>query len=697
MRMKKLLLVKQSEVAECGLACLTMIVNFHGASTDLPAMRVRFAPSLRGTSLRSIMEASNSLGLIPRAIQLPLDEIKDLDLPAIMHWDMNHYVVLERVNGSKYLIHDPGHGTSWITAKTLSEHFTGVALEFRPTDSFRAPPSRPRLKLFQLWSRIHGIKRTAAQILVLSTVIELLGLATPYYLQIGIDNVVPSADTSLLTQLGMVFIALIVIQGAVTLLRSIILVRAGSQVGFSLTANLARHMLRLPSAWFQRRMLGDIVGRVNAVDPIQDTLTRGATLTIVDGLFAVITLTVMAAYSIGLTAIVAIGVGLDLAIKGWLSGRQIAAEQTVIEAYAKEQTTVIECLRGITSIRMLGKERERQSIWQNHRSDVVNARTLAGTLRSQGDAVVGIISGIENVISVWLAMIFVIGGSLTAGMVFAFFALKAMFVAKAKSLIDQTVQIRLLRLYLDRIGDVVLEDEDSSFADHGVLREGGRFEKITLEGVSYRYSPTDPYVLQDINLTIRFGDHVAITGDSGGGKSTLIRILLGLVEPTEGAVRIDGLSLREYSVRQYHKIVSAVVQDDTLFTGTLAENISMFDEEFDLDRVEHSAMLAAIDRDIEVMPMKYNTLVGDMGSTLSSGQRQRILIARALYRRPALLVMDEGTSHLDSRHEALIARSLEGLAVTRVTVAHREETLRHATARYRLDNGRLHSDQSHRD
>ena len=685
---RKIKPVRQSELAECGYACLAMILDAHHVETDLNALRNRFEPSSRGTTLKTLMGAADAVGLIPRAVKLPIEELPDLLLPAILHWDMSHYVVLEKVANGRFLVHDPANGSAWMEAHSVSRHFTGVALELRPSNAFAAPPPTPVLKIRQLWGRLHGAGKAFSQIILLSIFVELLALTTPYFLQVGVDTILPSEDIGLLNLLGLVFLLVALMQGAVVLLRSVTLTRIGTQIGFGLAINIARHLLRLPISWHKRRMLGDIVGRLNAINPIQDSLTRGATLAIVDGLFGAATFFVMLIYSPSLASISLIAVLLNFGVRMWLSQKQNTAEQAAIVALGNEQSTIIECLRGITSIRMLGQEQERHAVWQNQRSEVSNAQAGAAVLRAQGEAAANVIGGIETTLSVWLGLMFVIQGALTIGMFFAFSAFRAMFWVKARALVEQAAQLRLLRLYLNRVADVVLSEEDESFVEQSHSHRE-RIGRIELRNVSYRYSASEPYAIKDVSLTIEAGDHIAITGKSGCGKSTLIMIILGLIRPTHGALFVDGIEIREFGYRNYHQQLSAVLQDDTLFTGTLSDNISMFVAEPSEARIRHVAELAGIAPDIEAMPLKYRTLISDMGSTLSSGQRQRILIARTLYREPSFIVMDEATSHLDTDCEKLIARNLDNLGVTRVTVAHREETLRHASARYTLVNGLL--------
>lgn len=688
MQTQRLETIRQTEVAECGLACLTMIARFHGADTDLTAMRRRFEPSPRGTTLASLLAIADDIGFIGRPLRLPIDELADLELPAILHWDLNHFVVLSRIKRNRYLIHDPGYGDSWLSRSRVSDSFTGIALELRASRAFDVPEAEPRLRLRQLWTRMVGLKRAVTQTLLLGVVIEMLSLVIPYYLQVGIDTIAPSADLGLLTTLGAVFAMVVLLQGVGMLVRSEILVKSGAQIGYGLSVNLVRHVLRLPIDWFQRRKLGDVITRLSETEHVQEVFTKGPTLAFVDGLFAVVTLVVMLFYSVYLTAVTLVALGANATIRAWMVRRQSAAEQRTIEAMSREQTTIIECIRGITSIRMLGQEQTRHAVWQAQRSELTNAQTSAATIRSQGDVATAVIGGLENVASVWLAVTSIVAGTMTAGMIFAFFAIKAMFWAKSRAVVDQGIQLSLMRLHLQRLGDVALAREDKCFTErpNGVAEP---FHSLELRDVSYRYSPSDPLVLRNINLVVNAGEHVAITGDSGGGKSTLLRIMLGLVEPSAGRLLVNGRDIGETGLRNYHRSIAAVLQEDTLFTGTIKENVGSFDIDVANDRVESVCRLATIDDDIAAMPLRYNTLVGDMGSTLSSGQRQRVLIARALYRAPSLLVMDEGTSHLDSRHEATIAQNLREQNMTRISVAHREETLRHATRRYLLEGGEL--------
>lgn len=680
---------RQTEVAECGLACLAMVAGYHGLDIDLGSLRRRFEPSIRGASLKSLMATADRIGLQPRAVKLELEDIAGLAMPAILHWDMNHFVVLERVAGGKALIHNPDGRSRDYTLAELSDHFTGVALELTPAVDFERADVRERLRLAQLWGRMRGLKRVLLQVVVLSLVLQAFTLASPYYMQVAIDQALPALDNNLLLVLAFGFGLFTLINAAASLLRSFVLLTAGTALSFGVTANVARRLLRLPIRWFEKRHVGDVLSRFQSVAPIQQALTQGAVAALLDGAFAVLGLLVMAFYSIALTGLALLAFALYALVR-WISfSFQREAQEAVIVTGAKVQSTLIETLKGMTVIRLFNHETMRHALWQTRFTDSMNASVRLGRIGIWQAAANGLVFGLETIVSVWLAIGFVIAGGFSIGMVFAYMAYKTMFLNRAASLVDQGVAFRMLGLHLERLADIALADEDPSFAPGAAAASAPFQGGIALSGVVFRYSPTDPLVLRGVDLEVAPGAHVAITGPSGGGKSTLARIILGLVEPDAGELLLDGVPLARFGHRNYHGQIAAVLQDDHLFAGSIADNIALFDEAPDMARILEAASAAAIHDDIAAMPMGYETLVGDMGSTLSGGQKQRVLLARALYRRPLLLVMDEGTSHLDGALEARVNAAVATLGITRIIFAHRAETIAGADRVYLLDEGRL--------
>lgn len=683
-------LVRQTEIAECGLASLTMVANFHGLDIDLGTMRRRFAPSLRGAALKTLIGLADRIGLTPRAVKLPLEQLGNLHVPAVLHWDMNHYVVLERVKGEKALIHNPDGRSTWMAMAEVSDHFTGVALELRPSNDFQTGKQRERLRLSQLWQRMTGIKRALLQVLVLTLVLQAFVLASPYYMQLAIDQALPALDNDLLTVLAFGFGLLMIINTGAALMRSFVLLVAGTSIGFSLASNIARRLFRLPIDWFEKRHTGDILSRFQSIGPIQSMLTTGAVAALVDGLMAILTLALMLWYSPLLASVALVAFVLYTIVRLVSFSFEREAIEASIVTGGKEQSMLIETLRGITTLRLFGRETLRHALWQTKLTDAVNANVRVARIGIWQGAANTIIFGIENIVTIWLAVGFVIAGAgFSVGMVFAYMAYKGQFIGKAAALIDQAIAFRMLGLHLERLSDIALSDEDKSFgpsADIETTLKG----RIELKGVYYRYAPSDPLVLDGVNLVIEPGEHVAITGPSGGGKSTLVKLILGLVEPEAGEVQVDGLPLARFGHKSFHSQIAAVLQEDSLFAGSLADNIALFDDAVDMERVVAAATAASIHDDIVRMPMQYETLVGDMGSTLSGGQKQRVLLARALYRQPKILVMDEGTAHLDVQHEQAVNAAIAAMGITRIIIAHRQETIAQAERVLVMAGGQLH-------
>jgi ATP-binding cassette subfamily B protein RaxB len=603
---------------------------------------------------------------------------------------MNHFVVLEAVKRGKALIHDPDGRSIWMPLTEVSGHFTGVALELRPDGSFGQGRERDRLRLSQLWRRMTGMKRALAQVLVLSFVLQTFALASPYYMQLAIDRALSALDHDLLAVLALGFGLFTLINVIATGLRAFVLLVTGTTLGATLAANIGLRLLRLPVDWFEKRHTGDILSRFQSVAPIQSMLTQGAVAGLVDGVMAVLTLALMVYYS-AMLAFIAVGSFLLYAGVRLVSfSFEREAREGAIVAHGKEQSVLMESLRGITTLRLFGRETLRHALWHGRLVDAVNAEVRTARIGIWQTSANTLVFGLENILSIWLAIRMVMDGAgLSLGMLFAFMAYKTQFVTKATSLIDQTIAFQMLGLHLERLSDIALSTEDRGFT-RDMDAQTSLVGRIELRDIFYRYAPDDPLILNGLNLIVEAGEHVAITGPSGGGKSTLVKLLLGFVDPESGDMLVDGLPVARFGLRSYQGQIAAILQEDSLFAGTLVDNIALFDDAVDMERVIATAMAAAIHEDIMRMPMRYETLVGDMGSALSGGQKQRILLARALYRQPRILIMDEGTAHLDAEHELAVNAAISSMGITRIVIAHRHETIRAANRVLLLAQGILH-------
>jgi ATP-binding cassette subfamily B protein RaxB len=665
-------LIHQTEAAECGLACLAMVASYHGHRIDLNTLRRRHPVSLKGVTLRGLIQVASRMHFACRPIRFELAHLRQLHLPAIVHWDMNHFVVITSATKRGIIINDPAAGQRFLPIAEASKHLTGVALELSPSEGFLAKDERTRLPFSTFWSQLDGSTHALVQILLLSIILEVFVIASPFYLQLTVDEVIARGDVDLLLVLALGFGLFTAIKVAAGAIRSFIVVVVQNVVHFQIGARLFHHLIRLPIAYFEKRHIGDILSRFTSIEPIRTALAEGMITAIIDGVMALATLAMIFIYSTQLAFVVIVAFGLYAIVRLGLYRRLRHRSLAVIEAKAQENSTFIETLRAMQSLKVFNRENDREGQWLNRYADVVSANVRLGRTKIAFATINEAIFGIENIVAIYLAARMALADALTVGMIFAIMSYKQHFTEKAVQLVEKALDFRILELHLERLGDIALsrlERGHDQVLDYMRPIDG----RIEVRNVFFQYAETEPFILEEINLTIEPGEFVTITGPSGGGKTTLIKIMLGLLEPTRGEVLIDGIPLPVLGARAYREQVGAVMQEDQLLSGSIADNICFFDTSFDQQRMIQCASLARIHDEIMAMPMTYNSLIGDMGSSLSGGQKQRVLLARALYRRPQILFLDEGTAHLDIDNERQINDSLRHLSMTRVNVAHRPE------------------------
>jgi ATP-binding cassette, subfamily B, bacterial CvaB/MchF/RaxB len=680
----------QTEAAECALACLAMVVGAHGHRTDLATLRQRFSLSLKGATMADLVRMAGELHFNPRALRVEPPQLEQLALPCVLHWDLNHFVVLTEVRGSSVTLHDPARGVRHMKQDELSQHFTGVALELTPAADFAPKVERQAVKLKHLIGPVRGLKRSVAQILLLALALEAFVLGSPFLLQWVVDDVVVSNDRDLLLTLGIGFGLLVLLQVVAAALRSWAVLHLSATLNLQWLGNVFSHLMRLPVAWFEKRHAGDVWSRFAAVQTMQKTLTTHFVEALLDGLLVVATLAMMAFYSLTLTAIVLAAVGAYALLRWAFFGplRQ-ATEETLVHE-AQQASHFLESLRAVQSIKLFNRQADRQARFMNRVVDAMNAGIATRKLELMFSVLHRFLFGLERVAVVWVGALLVMDQKLSVGMLFAFVAFKEQFAQRISALIDKSVELRMLRLQGERLADIVLAAPE----DMGLQRLAERSPeaRIDVRGVTFRYADNEADVLQGLSLSIEPGESVAIVGPSGGGKTTLLKLMLGIHAPQNGEVRVGGLPLAQLGLAQWRAMVGTVMQDDALLTGSVIDNISFFDASPDVEWVMECARLAAVHDEIEAMPMGYHTLIGDMGASLSGGQKQRLLLARALYKRPQVLLLDEATSALDVERERVVNQNIRKLNLTRVIVAHRPETIASASRVVVLNEGRVTQD-----
>ena len=689
---RRLPVILQTEATECGLACLSMIAKFYGHDVDLNGMRALHPTSLKGTSLDTLVDLSGNMDLGSRALRLDLESMKHLQLPAILHWDLNHFVVLKSIKNDVITIHDPARGERKLSFKEASDSFTGVALELLPTSTFKKQVARQKMTLSSLWSRLIGLKRAIFQTLILSIILQIIVLASPFYLQLVIDEAAVKFDLKLLLVLALGFGMLSVVNSVTTMMRSLVILYFGHQMSFQMAANVFRHLIHLPADYFEKRHVGDIISRIGSTGPIQTALTQSVVAAIIDGLMAAVTGIVIFLYSPLLGMIVLLSVALLLIVTLAYYPILRQRQEEVIITEARKESHVIESIRASTTIKLFSAQNQRTSAWRNLFADTVNANVSYGKYEIFMTTLNGLITGLQTIAVVYLGAKLIIDNQVgfTVGMLFAFMSYRGSFTDSATSLMAKVIEFRLLNLHLDRIADITKSETEEGHDELATIENNSSSAtKIELLNVSFRYSEADPWVLKAVNLTIETGEFIVFTGRSGHGKTTLLKLISGLYMPTEGQILINGRPLTRATRIGWRKNLGVVLQDDQLLTGSLADNISFFDPDMDMSRVREAAKMAYIHQEIMTMPMNYLSLVGDMGAALSGGQRQRLLLARALYRNPPVILLDEGTANIDSQTEKLIVDALSKSTMTRLVVAHRQQFIAQAGRIVTLVNGRI--------
>lgn len=667
--------IHQTETAECGLACLAMICGHFGKNIDLIYLRRKFNLSARGATLAGINGIAEQLGMATRALSLELDELRVLKTPCILHWDFSHFVVLVSVKRNRYVLHDPARGIRYISREEMSRYFTGVALEVWPGSEFQSETLQTRISLRSLINSIYGIKRTLAKIFCLSVVIEAINLLMPVGTQLVMDHAIPAGDRGLLTLISAALMFFILLKAATSTLRAWSSLVMSTLINVQWQSGLFDHLLRLPLAFFERRKLGDIQSRFDSLDTLRATFTTSVIGFIMDSIMVVGVCVMMLLYGGYLTWIVLCFTTIYIFIRLVTYGnyRQISEECLVREARAASY--FMETLYGIATVKIQGMVGIRGAHWLNMKIDAINSGIKLTRMDLLFGGINTFVTACDQIVILWLGAGLVIDNQMTIGMFVAFSSFRGQFSERFASLTSFLLQLRIMSLHNERIADIALHEKEEKKPEIEIVADMG---PISLEtnGLSYRYDSQSAPIFSALSLSVAPGESVAITGASGAGKTTLMKVLCGLFEPDSGRVLINGIDIRQIGINNYHRMIACVMQDDRLFSGSIRENICGFAEEMDEEWMVECARASHIHDVIMNMPMGYETLIGELGEGLSGGQKQRIFIARALYRKPGILFMDEATSALDSESEHFVNVAIKNMNITRVIIAHRETTLR---------------------
>jgi ATP-binding cassette subfamily B protein len=691
-RGKKVPFVQQMEAADCGAASLAMVLQFHGRATTLDETRLA-AGSNRGTDALSIVRAAEQLGMRARGVKLDVADLRYAPAASILHWDFNHFVVLERVRRRGVDIVDPAFGRRFVPMDRFRKHFTGVALVFEPGDTFEVSPPGGN-KVFRYLGKLVGQPALVSRIVVTSIVLRLLALALPMLTALVVDRVVPHNDLNLLVVVGAGIGAVLLFQFLSTLIRGHLLIQLRTHLDTKMTLGFVSHLLALPYAYFNRRSAGDLLLRVASNTQIRDLLTSSLLSTLLDGALAIAYLMLLFVLSPTL-ALVTLGAGgLQVIVVLLARNRYAALTSQDLESQARAHSYLVQMLVGIETLKVSGAENRAMEHWSNLYVDELNVALQRSRLSALIDSANALLQTAAPLVLLGVGATLVLKNQIGLGTMLATTALATGFLVPLSSLMASALQLQQLGSYVERIDDVLATEPEQRAGKVAPPRLTGEIE---LHQVSFRYGPNSPLVVRDVTLRVTPGAKVAIVGRSGSGKSTLAALLLGLHKPTDGRITYDGYDLGDLDHRRLRQQLGMVPQNPFIFSGSIRHNIALSDPSAPFDKIIAAARRACVDEDIRAMPMGYESIVSDGGATLSGGQRQRIALARALLHDPSVLVLDEATSSLDATTERQVMDHLIGLRSTRIIIAHRLSTIMNADLIIVMDDGRVVETGSHGD
>lgn len=664
--------ILQQEQAECGLACLAMISAYFGRRFDLNYLRDQCSWSGNGASIQALLKTARHLQLIARPIRLSLSELPALALPAVLHWRMNHFVVLVRVKRRGFVIHDPATGRQTIDLAEFDQAFTGVALEIVRGRQFLPRNDCQRMTFASYVGSFRRLYRYLALIFGLSLVTQILALVPSIASQVIIDEVVLGQDRAWLYRaLGGLAIVMLVATLLETL-RGWTGLYAGTRLTTDSTVCIIDHLLNVPASFIGRRHLGDLMSRLESLGPIRQALAEESVNVVVQTLVLVSTAFIMFLYSPWLTAVSVAGLSLTLGLILLLLPRARRLNAQTLIHQAAQNSSLVESLKGYETVLGLGLSTARRLHWQQSFYAATNARAAQGKVAILQTAASGIIGTGEQIAFLAIGVAGVLNKELTLGVLFAFIVLRGRFSAAALMLTGLLQRLSLLRVHIDRLSDIVLQAPLPDDPPGAITsRLGG---SLDVSSLGFSFDPEIP-LISDFHCSIEAGENVVITGPSGCGKTTLLRILAGQLEFSCGQILVDGIERSLWNQHILRDQCAVVLQNDCLFQGTIAANICAFSATPDLARVRAAAINAEIWADIQRLPMQTETLLGDSGVALSGGQIQRLTIARALYRKPRILFLDEATSHLDVATEKRVLRNIGNSSMTVISVAHRPDAI----------------------
>ena len=679
----------QMSMVECGVASLAMVLSYYGRKTSVAEVGTKWSVGRDGLSGRGLVQAARSYGMRVRPVSLPKDsDFRFVKLPAIIHWEFNHFIVVERWSPKWIDVVDPAQGRRRLTHEEFDAGFTGVVIILEPGAHFDRRSNAARVSISTyLFQYLQHAPASTIQVLATSILLQLFGLLLPLLTEVIVDHILPFKISSLMVLLGVGILMLVLMQTVATLLREWSLVYLQARTDMHMTLGFCEHLFTLPYSFFQQRSSGDLLARLSSNTLIRDILSNQLISTLLDGGTVTIYLVILVWQSLPF-ALLTLLIGLlqvILLLASYRAVRDLTSRE--LAAQGVSQGYLTEALAGIGTLKAAGAEYQALDRWSNLYFEQVNLSARHRYLSAGIGTALGALRSLAPLALLWLGTIQALNGSLSVGTMLALNALAINFLLPLNSLVSSGQQLQTVQAHLERIADVTAAKPEQN--REKVQQPPQLTGSIQVQNVSFQYATGTEKVLRDINLTVAAGQKVAIVGTTGSGKSTLGKLLLGLYTPTEGSILYDGIPLESLDYQQVRRQFGAVMQDSSIFSGTVLQNITFNDPAMENPQVIRAAQMAAIHEDLMAWPMGYETYVAEGGSALSGGQRQRLALARAIAPNPAILLLDEATSHLDVVTEQRVEQNLSNLSCTQIIIAHRLSTIRNADMILVMDHGSI--------
>ncbi len=690
---RRIRFVPQTAVTDCGPACLAMTLGWHGKTVSLDDVRKVTGLALHGTDASTLVRAAEHFGLRGRGVQIAdPEDLAYLEPGSILHWQFTHFVVLERFERKGAWIMDPGAGRRFVRRAELDRSLTGVALTFEPGPDFEGGGEKSPL-LGRYLARVLRHDAAILRILFTSILIQLFALAVPLLTGMLVDRVIPRGDFQLFWVLAAGAGVLVGFTLLGSMIRGHLLLALRTRLDAQLTLDFLDHLIHLPFRFFQNRSSGDLLMRLGSNTTIREILTSTVLSGALDGMMVVfyLALLLVADARLGLLVAALALVRITVLVAALRRRRRLMSE--TLEAQAASSSYQVQMLSGIEALKACGAEQRAVDTWSHLFVRELNVSLSRGRL----DVLVNSILDGLSLASPLAILLYggsrVMSGDLSLGTMLSLAALAAGFLAPLATLVGNASQFQLLGSYLERLDDVLSTPTEHQGRDRP--QPASFSGRITLETVSFRYGPLVPPAVEDVTFEVEPGQLIAVVGTSGSGKSTLAGLVAGLLEADSGKVLYDGRPLEQLPREWLRRHMAYVPQHSYLFGTSIRANIALSDPSLPLARVMEAARLAEIHDDNGEMPMGYDSVLADGGASLSGGQKQRIALARALVRKPRVLILDEATSALDAITEQKVQQNLQRLRTTRIVAAHRLSTVRRADRILVLEHGRLVDSGTH--